>query len=158
MIGIGGKTENSNIEVHDLRFVIAENIDETHEMIKNTWFGIPSKLHMDSYTIIDGLDNHRIHIKDQVSQDDLSLYMVNFGGYIKEDYFEWHDVVLVLGLDEKDARKKAMDSLSKDVLMLHVDQVVSINEVVQGEGYIHLETSHDTFSLKPTWQGYTKIK
>lgn len=158
MIGIGGKTEYSNIEVHDLRFLAVENIEASHDLLKESWFGKSDKLHMDSYTILEGLDQYKITLKDHPSDKTLSLFMINFGGYKKEDFFEWHDLCFVVASDDKAARKIALENKPNGIQMLHVDQIVDVNEVLQGDAFIHLEAVETHYDLKPTWQGYTKIK
>jgi uncharacterized protein DUF1543 len=45
-IYIGGEVAGANIEVHDMRFVIAPSIGETHEELRRPWWGIPRSLRL----------------------------------------------------------------------------------------------------------------
>jgi len=41
VIYVGGKTETSLIEVHDIHFALGEKIEDTYDQIRNQWWGIP---------------------------------------------------------------------------------------------------------------------
>ena len=43
-IYIGGEFEGANIELHDMRFVVAPSIAETYDELKRQWWGIPKRL------------------------------------------------------------------------------------------------------------------
>jgi len=46
-IYLGGKTETSLIEVHDVRFVIAEKMEDAYDTLRSEWWGVPESLHLD---------------------------------------------------------------------------------------------------------------
>ena len=39
LVVLGGKAPNANVELHDVRWVIGSNIEETFESLRNNWFG-----------------------------------------------------------------------------------------------------------------------
>ena len=47
VIYIGGQTEKSLIELHDMRFIIAPKIEDTYDELKKSWLGTPESLHLD---------------------------------------------------------------------------------------------------------------
>ena len=42
VIYIGGTHEKSLIELHDMRFVVANTIEETYDALRQSWWGIAS--------------------------------------------------------------------------------------------------------------------
>ena len=62
MIGIGGKTDKSNIEVHDIQFLIGETIESCFDALRNNWYGNEKSLHMDSYLSIKGVQDYKITV------------------------------------------------------------------------------------------------
>ena len=51
VIYIGGTHKKAFIEVHDMRFVIAEKIEDTYDFLKQTWWGTKESLHLDVYNL-----------------------------------------------------------------------------------------------------------
>lgn len=43
-IYIGGELEDANIELHDMRFVLAPSITETYAEFRRQWWGVPKSL------------------------------------------------------------------------------------------------------------------
>ena len=39
LVVLGGKSPKSNIEIHDVRWVIGAKIEETFKDLRNGWFG-----------------------------------------------------------------------------------------------------------------------
>ena len=159
MVSIGGKVERSNIEVHDLQFVIAETIEETYETLRSNWYGIPESLHMDSYTHICGVDGYKIDINESEKSNDVSLYFVNFGGYNDSVFQEQHHYVLVAASSEKAARSKAVSNISSDLKNIHVDNIVELNNEVlhQDNLHIHLIEDMNSYKLDTDWHGFKTL-
>lgn len=58
MFYIGGNAGKSNIEVHDIQFVVAEKPTDAWPALREAWFGDKDKIHIDGYaeiTWVDGL-------------------------------------------------------------------------------------------------------
>ena len=78
MINIGGSTEKSNIEVHDILFVSAQSFESTYEIIKNAWYGTKDSLHIDSYKVLKEIDGFNLELLDKTTL--LRVYLVIYGG------------------------------------------------------------------------------
>src|SRR3954462_7690207 len=89
-IYIGGATEKSLIELHDMRFVIADRIEDTYPALKAAWWGKPESLHIDCWGALDSADGHNITLKPEPSSGAERLYFVNLGGYDPGDFTELH--------------------------------------------------------------------
>lgn len=59
VIYIGGAHEKSLIELHDMRFVVANTIEETYDTLRQSWWGTPASLHLDAWGVLDYADNQR---------------------------------------------------------------------------------------------------
>ncbi|MBN2897757.1 MAG: DUF1543 domain-containing protein [Clostridia bacterium] len=81
MIGLGGKVHGANIEVHDVQFVVSDYIDQTVERLKANWYGMAEKLHMDSYTELEGADGFKVKVTKEKFSDKRRLFFVHLGGY-----------------------------------------------------------------------------
>lgn len=65
MIYIGGFHEKSFIEVHDIRFIVANAIEETYEDLRRTWWGgTPESLHIDAWACLKEIEGYGISLKD----------------------------------------------------------------------------------------------
>ena len=66
LVVLGGRTKESNIELHDVRWVVGYSIEETIPTLKSEWFGKSKGLHIDSYIAIKYVDGYEIN-KELVS-------------------------------------------------------------------------------------------
>ena len=55
MIHLGGKAKGALIEVHDVQFVIAEKIEDCERSLRDHWYGLDLKCHIDSYKVIENV-------------------------------------------------------------------------------------------------------
>ena len=168
MVGLGGKAKNANIEVHDVQFVIGESIDDTLVTLKSNWYGLSKKLHMDSYKTIEGADGYRVIIHDTKADDslldkeeELSLFLVNVGGYDPKSFLEIHRIGLFAGVSANEARAKAKKVLFEEDVQAHIDNVVDVNDVLKlnynGQYSLSLVTSEDIYDIVPEWFGYKRL-
>jgi len=158
MIGIGGKTDKSNIEVHDIQFLIGDTIESCHESLRNNWYGNEKSLHMDSYVSVKGVQGYEIKVDEKENTSDLNLFLVTFGGYTPDVFEELHCYELVVASRDKEARSIAMKLVSHKLKNIHVDNIVKIDKDLTGSTYdLHFTASNEAFSLLPEWQGYTKL-
>ncbi|MBU6475016.1 MAG: DUF1543 domain-containing protein [Alphaproteobacteria bacterium] len=148
-IYIGGSAEKSLIELHDVRFVIADTIEETYPRLRESWWGRPESLHIDCWGALNGADGHNIALKTEPPENQLRLYFVNLGGYDPEDFTELHKNVFVVAENESKAKvralKKILDWKSHHKDYLHdVENVFSLEEIAREKSlYIHLEETAD---------------
>ncbi len=59
---IGGSTDTSLIELHDVRICAAETMEATYDDIRRTWWGTPESLHLDCWGELTAADGHRISL------------------------------------------------------------------------------------------------
>ena len=48
IVVLGGRSLKSNIEIHDVRWVLGETIEDTFPELRKQWLGKKSGLHIDS--------------------------------------------------------------------------------------------------------------
>ncbi|RRD57710.1 DUF1543 domain-containing protein [Comamonadaceae bacterium OH2545_COT-014] len=68
MFYLGGAAGRANIEVHDVQFVACRDVGEAIPALKATWFGDPSKLHIDGHQRLCWADGHDIVLTDQLAE------------------------------------------------------------------------------------------
>lgn len=145
VIYIGGSHEKSLIELHDMRFAVANTIEETYETLRKSWWGIPSSLHLDSWGVLNYADGHNIVISDCPSQNVTNkLYFVNLGGYDKHQFTELHKNIFVVATNEHQAKQKAVRQVSewesphRDYLH-EVDTALDLSSLLTRQNcYVHL--------------------
>ena len=150
VIYIGGTHEKSPIELHDMRFVVANSIEETYETLRKSWWGIPSSLHLDAWGILNYADGHNILISENPpSSEDSKLYFVNLGGYDPHQFTELHKNIFVVATDEYQAKQKAVRQVSelesphRDYLH-EVDTVLNLHTLLTRQNnYLHLIETED---------------
>lgn len=148
---IGGSTKNSNIELHDIRFVLAERIEDTYETLRKEWWGTPSSLHLDCWMELTRADGYSIELKPTPPTDNSNkLYFVNLGGYDHAEFAEVHKNVFVVAENESKAKVKALKqalhwrAFHKDEMM-DVEQTVCLSKQAKENSlYIHLTKIDDT--------------
>lgn len=141
VVYIGGSHANSLIELHDIRFIAAHSIEDTYDILRSSWWGIPTSLHIDAWGILKYADGHGIQIsKDQPENHSNKLFFVNLGGYDKNQFTELHKNIFVVAADEFEAKQKALQQISdwesphRDYLY-EVDNVLNLNLLLKNDGY-----------------------
>jgi len=153
IIYIGGAHEKSLIELHDMRFVVANTIEETYETLRKSWWGTPSSLHLDAWGELNYADGYNLSISNTPpEQCDNRLYFVNLGGYDSQQFTELHQNILVVAPDDVQAKHKAVQQVAqwesphRDYLH-QVETLVDLNHLLAADHYyLHLEK---TFNPKP---------
>lgn len=146
VIYIGGAHEKSFIELHDMRFIIANKIEDTYDSLIDSWWGIKNKLHIDAWGALEYVDGYNIHIKDEPQEDiGNQLYFINLGGYNSAEFTELHKNVFVVAPNESKAKLKALkqildwESYHRDY-QFEVDDVLDVSKIISHDKkYIHLE-------------------
>jgi len=146
---IGGEFKGANIELHDMRFVLADSIDDTHDELRRQWWGIPESLHLDCWSELTQADGYKITLKNEPANDSKKLFYVNLGGYDPAHFTELHKNMFVVSETESKAKVRALktvrnwDAFHKDD-MFEAEQSFCINQSVEGKNwYIHLEKIDD---------------
>ncbi len=121
-IYIGGEHPRANIEVHDLRFVAANSIRETHDEVRKQWWGKPDSLHVDCWAELDHADGYDVALKPEPFSGKEKLYYVNLGGYNESDFIERHKNVFVVARNLAAAKTRALHE-NRGWKQLHRDEL-----------------------------------
>ena len=175
IVVLGGRSLKSNIEIHDVRWVIGETIEDTFPELRKQWLGKKSGLHIDSYKCIKYVDGYEIVLsksnKDSLISpriEDLSLWFVNLGGYNPKKMYEEHEFNLIVAKKAIDAKKKAKKNWESNLKNKHNDDYSGINnlELVDDIHPIKIKNweislipdpEERSEKLIPDWYGYRRI-
>ncbi|KFJ43954.1 DUF1543 domain-containing protein [Francisella philomiragia] len=152
IVYLGESAPKANIELHDVQFVIGNTIEDTYEQLRQNWFGTVKGLHLDSYKALKGADGYKISIQDKPQNFNKKLYFVNLGGYDESKLNELHEFALFVAADKTEAKEKAKQSLLKNFLHQHKDNLMEVDDCLElssiGGKYIHLTSSDEEYNLR----------
>lgn len=161
MVYLGGTAPGANIELHDVRFVIGEDIDATFEQLRQQWFGTIKGLHLDSYLQLTQIDGYSIQLVTEPVASDKQLYFINFGGYYPHQLAEQHAVMLCVAGSAAEAKARAKAHLLLDCESPHKDDLLQVDDCLSlaqfGDYYIKLTPGGGNQPLVPDWFGYRVI-
>ena len=180
LVVLGGRAKKANVELHDVRWVIGERIEDTYNILRRDWFGKSVGLHIDSYKKINYVDGYKINLKNiknkkfknNVFQDDntkKNLWFVNIGGYDPCSMQEKHEFGLVVASSSLEANNKAKSKWLTGYKKKHKDDIASLKnfmilddcEIIKTIDNWEIElTSHSDFVEEtnyPDWYGYKRI-
>ena len=119
MVVLGGRAGMANIELHDVRWVVGQRIEDTYDVLIRDWFGTFEGLHIDSYKKINYVDGYKINLK-KIENKKLNnkkffngnykkkkLWFVNIGGYDPSSMQEKHEFGFVVASSKLEAKNKA---------------------------------------------------
>jgi len=148
VVYVGGKTETSLIEVHDIHFALGEKIEDTYDQLRKQWWGTPESLHLDAWGIIKSVDHFNLTLTTEpLTDQNNKLFFINLGGYDPLEFTELHKNMFVVAEHEGLAKQKAKATISnwavphKDNLY-NLDECVNVNDLLLKKGLSIL--------LKPT--------
>jgi hypothetical protein len=146
-IYIGGEYRGANIEVHDMRFVVAPSIEATHDELRRQWWGVPGTLHVDCWAEIDHADGYDVALRPEPHAGAERLFYVNLGGYDPADFSEKHRNMFVVAQTTAQAKVRALrtvrdwDAPHKDDIY-EAEQAFALDQaVVDTRLHIHLTRS-----------------
>ncbi|MEX9840658.1 DUF1543 domain-containing protein [Providencia rettgeri] len=161
MFYVGGNAGKSNIEVHDVQFVAAEQPTDAWPTLRENWFGDKDKLHIDGYAVINWADGFEIELRKEPSTSEYRLYFVNVGGYIPSNLAELHEFDLFVAKTTHEAKQKALQALLTNSQQQHKDNLKDVDDCLLlqqvGDFYIHLTENKNGNHFIPQWQGYQPI-
>ena len=148
VIYIGGTHEDALIELHDMRFVAGDTIEDTYSSLRKTWWGTPQSLHLDAWGTLNYADGYEIKIfREPPEEQNKKLYFLNLGGYDSTQFTELHKNVFVVAEDKDEAKAKGKEQIQnwesphRDY-QYEVDDVLNLqdplNNVVREKLHIHL--------------------
>ncbi len=146
-IFVGGEFPGANIEVHDVRFVVADSIEETHAELRRQWWGIPRSLHIDCWAEIAHVQGYDVELRAEPFSGCEKLYFVNLGGYEPGDFSERHRNLFVVAESEARAKSLALKHVRhwldphKDDLY-EAEHIFCLSDRTEGDAlHIHLLAS-----------------
>ena len=140
---VGGEAPGANIELHDMRFVVAETIEQTYDELRRQWWGTPKSLHLDAWVALTRADGHHISLEREPQDSSLKFYYVNVGGYEVGKFTELHENLFVVAESEQKAKVRALkqvkhwDSFHKDDLY-EAEQCYDLAAMLDDRWHIHL--------------------
>ena len=189
MVQLGGRPKGRLIEQHDMFFGVADELIELIPAINEHWPEVKNKWHVDSYRAVTRVGGYRI---DWVSQDEsdsanenqaddatnLKLFFINLGGYLPDDFEEYHHKLLIVAPTQAEAIKQAKQSdfykkysfKDKDTPFnaashiddkhqVDIDEIYDVNELLPAGS---LQITADTTDVPPiedkSYIGYLSIK
>ncbi len=162
-IYIGGELEGANIELHDMRFVVAPSIADTYEELRRQWWGIPKSLHIDCWAEISEVDGYAVTLRPEPFTGPEKLYYINLGGYDAGDFQEQHKNVFLVASSVPEAKRRAIaEAKSWNVPhrdeMYEAEQAFALDDAARQQRlYLHLQRSDTAKPLTFTC-GYMPIR
>ena len=173
IVVLGGRSLKGNVEIHDVRWVLGQTIEDTFPELRRQWLGKINGLHIDSYKRIQYIDGYEISIskskKDNKKQVDESLWFINLGGYDPKKMYEEHEFTLVVAKKATDAKKKAKKNWESKLKNKHnddfsfinnfeaVDDIYSIKKIKSWDINLINDPEKRSEKLIPDWYGYMRI-
>lgn len=143
-IYIGGELAGANIELHDMRFIVAPSIVDTYEELRRQWWGIPKSLHIDCWAEIGEVDGYRVDLKQEPFLGPEKLYYINLGGYDAGEFIEQHKNVFIVAASIPEAKKRAIKEAKPWKVphrdeMYEAEQAFSLDDAAKAQRlYVHL--------------------
>ena len=161
MFSLGGNAGKSNIEVHDIQFVVADSVEAAIPALREAWFGDVDKLHLDGDQLVTWVNGYDVRLSTTADSQTQRLWFVNVGGYAPHTLAELHDFGLFVAPDAVGAKQQALAQLLVGVDQQHKDNLKDVDNHLlldQLQGYhIHLVPNPHGQPDQPAWQGYRPI-
>ena len=175
IVVLGGRSLKSNIEIHDVRWVLGKTIEDTFPDLRKQWIGKKSGLHIDSYKCIKYVDGYKIELskynqdnKSNLQKEEDYLWFINLGGYDPMKMYEEHEFTLVVAKKAIDAKKKARKKWKASLKNKHNDDSSGIDYLEQVDDLHPLKIKNWEINLIPDpeersdelipdWYGYRRI-
>ncbi len=181
LVVVGGRSPKSNIELHDVRWVIGSKIEDTFEQLRNDWFGSNNGLHIDSYKKIDSIDGYKINLRNKENRESKNkilkkekitnkkLWFVNIGGYDPSSMQEKHEFGLFVASSPSEAKNKAISKWLIGCKKKHQDDISAVKnftgiddcEIIKNIKNWEIELTFNDNLVEenniPDWFGYMRI-
>lgn len=164
VIYLGGAHEKSLIELHDIRFIAANTIEETYGELKKCWWGTTESLHIDAWGCLHQADGYDISLKNMPPPETANkLYFVNLGGYDRNQFTELHKNVFVVAENDSKAKVKALkqildwESYHRDY-QFEIEKIFSLDNILSPQNiFIHFQANPINIPFKFTCK-YLSLK
>lgn len=162
-IYVGGELEGANIELHDMRFVAAASLADTHDELRRQWWGKPKSLHIDCWAELSHVGGYDVSLRTEPYQGPERLFYVNLGGYDSREFLEVHRNAFVIAETVAQAKYRALKGVKhwrephRDDLY-EAEQAFALTDVGREQHlFVHLERVSVTRDLTFTCD-YTPIR
>ena len=137
VIYLGGSCKEAIIEVHDMRLVIAETIEDTYDTLKKNWWGDSKGLHLDAWGILRWADGYKIEIMDSVPENNQAkLYFVNLGGYSSKEFTELHKNIFIVAKNDREAKLRALKHI-ENWESPHRDNLFDVDKILNVSNFLN---------------------
>jgi hypothetical protein len=133
LVVLGGRVANAHLELHDVRFVAGQTIDETLPALRRQWFGRRRGLHLDSWMVVRFVDGYRVELRPEPFAGPERLWFVNMGGYDPAQLAEQHAFGLFVATSPQGAKAAARRRLLPGLQQRHKDDLHGVAQVL-GDG------------------------
>ncbi|MFY8148794.1 MAG: DUF1543 domain-containing protein [Prochlorococcaceae cyanobacterium] len=169
LVVLGGRTDRSLIELHDVRFVAGRRIEDTFPALRRQWFGRREGLHLDAYLQVRAVDGWAVSLgREPAEQRPERLWFVNLGAYRPDALAELHHFGLVVASSPQAAQAAARRQWLQGALQQHRDDLCAVDdclaieqlELLGGERWHVRLTPHPQGLSQPQvpdWFGYRRI-
>ncbi len=169
LVVLGGRTAQSTIELHDVRFVVGCSIDDTLPELRRQWFGKREGLHLDAYMAVRAVDGWAVGLgREPAAPRPERLWFVNLGAYRPDSLAELHHFGLVVARSPQAAKAAAKRQWLRGALQQHKDDLCAVDDclaieqldLLGGERWhVQLEPHAEGLSQRqvPDWFGYRPI-
>lgn len=166
---LGGRTDRSTIELHDVRFVAGASIEATFPELRRQWFGRRRGLHLDAYMEVRAIDGYAVRLAPEPGPPRAErLWFVNLGAYRPDSLAELHHFGLVVAPTAAAAGAEARRRWLRDGLQQHRDDLCAVDDCLAleqlelldgGRWWVQLEPHPEGLSQPqvPDWYGYRRI-
>ena len=147
-IYIGGDIADCNLELHDLRFVVADDIEGTYDQLRSEWWGTPASLHVDCWAELTHADGYRIDLMPEPAKGSQKLFFIHLGGY-DGTFGEAHQNIFLVAENAQGAKARAVKSVKgwKDThrdALFEIEKTLCVSEVMAANHHhIHLTPIDD---------------
>jgi len=131
---LGGKASGANIEVHDVVFVVGENLQKCYPKLKQKWFGNKTGVHIDNYICLEQINGYRIEAVENLEgleTSDLKLFFVNFGAESPDKLTEIHDSGFLVARDKSEAIRQGIKTLLVGEAGVHLDNLHQVDDILE---------------------------
>ena len=81
---LGGRADKCNIELHDVVFTLGEKIEDSYNDLLVKWFGLPDRLHIDSWVEINMVEGYKVSLTKEINKTYKKIYYINLDAYEKK--------------------------------------------------------------------------
>lgn len=128
---LGGRAPGCNTELHDVVFVVSDNIQNAYPKLVKKWFGEIRSLHIDSVAEVSIVDGHEISFSKTKPATTKKLFFVNLGGYEANYFGERHEADFFVADEIKEAVAKAKSRMGLNWHLQHTDDKLVVDDILE---------------------------